>query len=184
MKSKVESSGWLHEADAHSIRVRLSWSAFDLPVFCLRISNNYALFENMKKIITAIVMLLALVTSSYAQDGPLTVYEVFGEAAKIEGLEKTGEAKDGFPKEIGKPEMIVHPNAESREAVLALLARLPEGALVYDDTDERGKFDCLYFDRDALHLLYVHMGLGGNDSVIILFRVGDKDSIDRFLDNL
>lgn len=140
----------------------------------------------MIRIITTLVMLVALTTTSFGQTGSMTVEQVFNEASHIDGFQKVEYTPDDikFPKEIGTPEMIIHGNAEPRNAVLALLSKLPNGSLVYDNTDERGKFDRMFLDKGTNYLLYVHMGFGGNDSVLIIFKGGSKSAINQFLKNL
>lgn len=131
-------------------------------------------------------MLVALTTTSFGQTGSMTVEQVFNEASRFDGFQKVEYTPDDikFPKEIGTPEMIIHGNAEPRNAVLALLSKLPTGSLVYDNTDERGKFDRMFLDKKTNYLLYVHMGFGGNDSVLIIFSGGSKRAIEQFLKNV
>lgn len=140
----------------------------------------------MIRIITTLVMLVAIITMSFGQSGSMTVEQVFNEASRIDGFQKVEYTPDDikFPKEIGTPEMIIHGNAEPRNAVLALLSKLPTGSLVYDNTDERGKFDRMFLDKKTNYLLYVHMGFGGNDSVLIIFRGGSKEDITTFINSI
>lgn len=140
----------------------------------------------MKKIITTFMMLVILSIASYGQNGSMTVQQVFNKASLIDGFQKVEYTPDDikFPKEIGTPEMIIHGNAEPRNAVLALLSQLPEGLLVYDSTDERGKFDRMFLDKKTNYLLYVHIGFGGNDSVLILFKGGNRKKNENFIDSL
>lgn len=140
----------------------------------------------MIRIITTLVMLVALTTTSFGQTGSMTVEQVFNEASRIDGFQKVEYTPDDikFPKEIGTPEMIIHGNAEPRNAVLALLSKLPTGSLVYDNTDERGKFDRMFLDKKTNYLLCVHMGFGDNDSVLIIFRGGSKEDITTFINSI
>lgn len=140
----------------------------------------------MKKIMLLIVMLVANVSMMFAQNQHLTVEQVFSKASQIEGFQKVKYMEDDmkFPKNIGKPTMIVHGNAEPREAVLALLAQLPDNSLIYDDTDERGRFDRLFLDENTNNLLYVHIGINGNDSVLILFKGGKRENINKFIEKI
>lgn len=132
------------------------------------------------------MMLMIITMASYGQNGTLTVEQVFNKASFIDGFKKVEYTPDNikFPKEIGVPEMIIHGNAEPRNAVLALLSQLSEDTLVYDNTDERGKFDRMFLDKNTNYLLYVHIGFGGNDSVLIIFRGADNSEIEQFLKNL
>lgn len=117
----------------------------------------------------------------YSQN--LTVVDVFEAVSKIDGFQEIDYVEDDikFPVEIGTPKMIIHGNAEPREQVLRLLKKLPESSLVYDSTDERGKFDRIFINKITYDLLYVHIGLGGNDSVLILFSDGIRKDIDKYL---
>lgn len=79
----------------------------------------------MKRIITSFMMLVILSIASYGQNCSMTVEQVFNKASLIDGFQKVEYTPDDikFPKEIGTPEMIIHGNAEPRNAVLALLFR-------------------------------------------------------------
>lgn len=140
----------------------------------------------MIRIITSLMMLVILSIASYGQNGSMSVEPVFNKASLIDGFQKVEYTPDDikFPKEVGIPEMIIHGNAEPRNAVLDLLSQLPIGSLVYDDTDERGKFDRMFLDNETNYLLYVHMGFGSNDSVLILFKGGNRKKIENFIDSL
>ena len=138
----------------------------------------------MNKIILIVSFLAFTAMNMYAQN--LTVVDVFDAVSKIDGFQEMDYVEDDikFPAEIGNPKMIIHGNAEPREQVLLLLKKLPEGSLVYDSTDDRGKFDRIYLDKSNYNLLYVHIGLGGNDSVLILFRGGNRNCINDFINNI
>ncbi len=140
----------------------------------------------MIRIFTTLVLLVAFTTTLFGQIGLMTVEQVFNEASHIDGFQKVEYTPDDikFPKEIGTPEMIIHGNAEPRSAVLALLSKLPDGSLIYDNTDERGRFDRMFLDKKTNYLLYVHMGFGGNDSVLIIFRGGSKEDITTFINSI
>lgn len=145
----------------------------------------------MKKyvLLTFMVLIATIAVGNKAMgtDEPavLTVDEVFDKASRIDGFTPMEYMDDfGFPKEVGTPSVICHGNAEPREAVLALLSQLPEEAMVYDYTDDRGKFDRMFLDRNTWHLLYVHIGLGGNDSVLILFKDGDRKAMEDFINEV
>lgn len=114
----------------------------------------------------------------------MTPEEVFDMMATFDGFEEMNNVYDyfEFPKEIGKPTMIIHGNAKYRDTILRLLELLPEGSMVYDETDRQGRFDRLFLDADNSTLLYVHVGINGNDTVLILFRDGSRPDIDKFID--
>lgn len=138
----------------------------------------------MKKFIIIVILLAALTPSVYSQT--LSVAEIFEAVSKIDGFQEMDYIEDDikFPKEIGTPRMIIHGNAEPREQVINLLKKLPESSLVYDSTDERGKFDRIFLNKTNYDLLYVHIGHGGNDSVLILFRNGSEEAITKFITKL
>lgn len=140
----------------------------------------------MKRILSALTLLIFTVMITFGQAYSLSVEEVFEAVSQIDGFQKVKYLEDGFkfPKNLGKPKMIIHGNAEPREEVLALLAQLPDGSLVYDDTDERGRFDRLYLDEATDNLLYVHIGINGNDSVLIFFKGGKRKNIDKFINQI
>lgn len=135
----------------------------------------------MNKIIVIILFFALAAMHMNAQN--LTVVDVFDAVSKIDGFQEMDYVEDDikFPAEIGNPKMIIHGNAEPREQVLRLLKKLPESSLVYDCTDERGKFDRIFINKITYDLLYVHIGFGGNDSVLILFSDGIREEIDKYL---
>ena len=134
-------------------------------------------------------MLVALsitMTTAFAQNCNLSVEKVFEVISQIEGFQEVENVYDYFevPENLGKPTMIIHGNAEPREAVLDYLRQLPEGSMVYDDTDDRGRFDRWFLDQVNGSLLYVHIGINGNDSVLILLKGGKRKAIDKFLNKI
>lgn len=136
----------------------------------------------MKRLfIFILISLLAALSNAYSQN--LTVADVFDAASKIDGFQDMEYVEDDikFPSNIGTPKMIIHGNAQPREQVLRLLKKLPEESLVYDSTDEHGKFDRIFLDKTNYNLLYVHIGFGGNDSVLILFSNGEQYNIQQFI---
>ncbi len=74
----------------------------------------------MIRIFTTLVLLVAFTITLFGQTCPMTVEQVFNEASHIDGFKKVEYMPDDikFPKEIGKPEMIIHGNAEPRSAIL------------------------------------------------------------------
>ncbi len=140
----------------------------------------------MKRTLSALTLLILTVIMTFGQKNSLSVEEIFEAAAQIEGFQKVKYTEDSFkfPKNIGNPTMIIHGNAEPRDAVLCYLGQLPEGSMVYDNTDEKGRFDRLFLDQVNGYLLYVHIGINGNDSVIILFKGGKRKNIDKFINKI
>lgn len=138
----------------------------------------------MNKIIALICFFALAAANLYSQD--FTVAEVFEAASKIDGFQQMDYIADDikFPADFGKPTMIAHGNAEPREQVIQLLNNLPDDSLVYDNTDEDGKFDRLFLNKDTYDVLYVHLGFRGNDSVLILFKGGKREAVDSFIESL
>lgn len=141
--------------------------------------------SNMKRPISVLTLLLFTVIVTFAQRGSLSVEEVFEATSQIEGFQEENVYDYfQFPKSLGKPTMIIHGNAEPRDTVLDYLRQLPEGSMVYNDTDERGRFDRWFIDQVNGSLLYVHIGINGNDSVLILFKGGKRKDIDKFISKI
>lgn len=140
----------------------------------------------MKRLLSALTLLILTVIMSFGQKSSPSVEEVFEATSQIKGFQKVENVYDYFkvPKNLGKPTMIIHGNAEPREAVLDYLRQLPEGSMVYDDTDERGRFDRWFLDQVNGSLLYVHIGINGNDSVLILFKGGKRKAINKFINKI
>lgn len=134
----------------------------------------------------ALICVLCCITLTHAQNKLLTIDEVFDMTSHMNGFQEMEYIEDDikFPASIGTPKMIVHGNADPRAAIIDLLNRLPKGSLVYDSTNEQGKFDRMFFNDENNHLLYVHVGLGGNDTVLILFIGGTKHNIQNFIRSL
>ncbi|MDE6512089.1 MAG: hypothetical protein K2L00_08390 [Muribaculaceae bacterium] len=116
----------------------------------------------------------------------VTIEEAFNLIGTLDGFMEVKNVGDffNFPEEIGKPTMILHVNSEHRDEILWFMDRLPEGSMVYDDTDEQGKFDRMFLDGDNNDLLYVHVGLNGNDTALVLIQGGNRRDIDKFIEEL
>lgn len=89
----------------------------------------------------------------------------------------------GFPDNLGKGTMAIHPNASPRDEIISLLSQLPPETLVYDNTDEKGRFDRIFVENGT-SLMYVHVGLSTGDTVVILFKDGNKDNISDFVNKI
>ncbi len=116
----------------------------------------------------------------------VTAEEAFNLIATLDGFEKVDNAYEffEFPVEIGTPTMIAHGNAMHRDEILWFMDRLTGSSLVFDDTDEKGRFDRFFLEEGSNDLLYVHVGINGNDTVLILFQGGERGEIDKFLEKL
>lgn len=139
----------------------------------------------MKKTILLCIIAIACVLTAFAANKDLTLDEVFGKVSKIERFEVLDfpGGDMGFPDNLGKGTMAIHPNASPREKIISLLNRLPDELLVYDNTDEKGRFDRIFVENGT-SLMYVHVGSSTGDTVVILFKDGNEDNINVFINNI
>ncbi len=79
--------------------------------------------------------------------------------------------------------LTLDPNAEPREEIVALLNQIPRESLVYDNTDEEGRFDRFFKEGDST-LLYVHVGHGSGDTAVILFKGGKAEDVNDFISRI
>lgn len=140
----------------------------------------------MRRVICLTLCLIHGIGFLCSQNNILNVDEVFELITRMNGFQEVVYIEDDikFPSNIGFPTMIIHGNADPREAIIDLINRLPKSSLVYDRTNEQGKFDRMFLDEKTNHLLYVHVGLGGNDTVLIIFRGGKEKDIQNFINKL
>lgn len=140
----------------------------------------------MKKLILFLIAVVALSFNCDAKKRTVTVDQAFEQIARIPNMQLIEYIEDDikFPAEVGTPQMLFCGNAEPRDAILKVLKQLPNGAMLYDKTDERGVFDRIFVNEANDQMLYVHAGFGGNDTVAVLFTGGNKDSIKAFIDKL
>ena len=136
----------------------------------------------MKKTILLCIIAIACALTAFTSNKDLTLDEVFGKVSKIERFEVLDfpGGDMGFPDNLGKGTMAIHPIASSREEIISLLNRLPDELLVYDNTDEKGRFDRIFVENGTSRM-FVHVGSGTGDTVVILFKDGDKDKICDFV---
>ena len=139
----------------------------------------------MKKTILLCIIAIACALTAFTANKDLTLDEVFGKVSKIERFEVLDfpGGDMGFPDKLGKGTMAIHPNASPREEIISLLNRLPDELLVYDNTDEKGRFDRIFVENGT-SLMYVHVGSSTGDTVVILFKDGNEDNINDFVNNI
>lgn len=139
----------------------------------------------MKKTILLCIIAIACALTAFTANKDLTLDEVFGKVSKIERFEVLDFPGDdmGFPDNLGKGTMAIHPNASPREEIISLLNQLPDGLLVYDNTDEKGRFDRIFVENGT-SLMYVHVGSSTGDTVVILFKDGNEDNINDFVNKI
>lgn len=138
-----------------------------------------------KTTILICITVIACALTAFTSNKGLTLNEVFGKVSKIERFEvldfQGGDM--GFPDNLGKGTMAIHPNASPRDKIISLLSQLPPETLVYDNTDEKGRFDRIFVENGT-SLMYVHVGLSTGDTVVILFKDGNKDNISDFVNRI
>lgn len=139
----------------------------------------------MKKTILLCIIAISCALTAFTANKDLTLDEVFGKVSKIERFEVLDfpGGDMGFPDNLGKGTMAIHPNASPREEIISLLNQLPDELLVYDNTDEKGRFDRIFVENST-SLMYVHVGSSTGDSVVILFKDGNEDNINDFVNNI
>lgn len=139
----------------------------------------------MKKIVFVLVVTLTGIFAAFAADRELTFDELFDKVSHIdrfEVLDFNGSGM-GFPINLGKGVLAIHPNAEHREEIIALLDQLPRESIVYDKTDDEGRFDRFFKEGDST-LLFVHVGHGTGDTAVILFKGGKVEDVNDFIDRI
>ncbi len=139
----------------------------------------------MRKVIFVLVVTLAGIFAAFATDRNLTLDELFDKVSHIDRFEVMdfNGGDMGFPDNLGKGVLAIHPNAEPREEIVALLNQIPRESLVYDNTDEEGRFD-RFFKEDDSTLLYVHVGHGSGDTAVILFKGGKAEDVNDFISRI
>lgn len=139
----------------------------------------------MRKLFFALILLTVFVVAAFAKTSALSVEDVFNKVAQIERFETlpVNDRVFGFPENLGIGTMAVHPNASPREEIIELLNRLPKETLVYDETDERGQFDRMFFENGTT-LLYVHVSTSTGDTVLIIFRDCNESVVTSFIEEL
>lgn len=118
-----------------------------------------------------------------------TLEQVFQQVAAIKGFEEINCSAEeyGYPKEMGTMKMIAIGNADPREAVLARLSRLPSKLKIYEHINPRGKITRWYLEHSAngeASMMYVFVGLGGNDIVFQLFSGSSSRNYQEFAKKL
>ncbi|MEZ3591320.1 MAG: hypothetical protein K1V84_09825 [Muribaculaceae bacterium] len=139
----------------------------------------------MKKIIFVLGVTLTGIIAAFAADRELTFDELFEKVSHIDRFEVLdfNGSEMGFPDNLGKGVLAIHPNAEPREEIIALLDQLPRESLVYDNTNGEGRFDRFFREGDST-LLFVHVGHGTGDTAVILFKGGRPEDVNDFINRI
>ena len=113
-----------------------------------------------------------------------SVWLTISQLPYFQTMEVTGNKK--FPKYFGKGTATVYGNSDPKPDVLRILGTIPENMLAHEDTDSKGRMTRLYLDPDGKksRSLYVRIGIGGNDLVVIFFDGGDRKKIAKALADL
>ncbi len=138
----------------------------------------------MKKFWAILIALFGVFFCAFSitQRSSSSLPEVFEQTSKMEGFEMQPVSGGdwGFPYNIGHGRMCIHPNGEPHDKIARILSKLPEGWLVFEDSDGRGAFARMYCD-DENRVLYVIASIGSGDMVMILFEGGEKEAVDSFI---
>ena len=76
------------------------------------------------------------------------------------------------PYQLGAGKVTICGNSKSRDLVLEILEKIPQKFLFSERRTDNNKIRRFYFegnDEEKFNLLYVFVGIGGNDLVAILF---------------
>lgn len=135
--------------------------------------------------LTICIIIVALGLVAFDKTEHVTIEDIFDMVSKIERFETIpfNGGDFGFPEDLGTGLFAIHPNASPRDEIERLLNQLPRKSLVYDETDDNGRFDRFYIENET-SLLYVHVGAGTGDTVVILFKDCDSDKMAAFIENL
>lgn len=118
---------------------------------------------------------------------PLDLREAFDTVSAIDRFEMEEYENDkyGFPESFGDAKVCIHPNSSCRKKVMGILSRIPKERLAFEATVDE-QIDRFYVASDSLtnNLLFVHIGQGSGDVVLILFSSADLAEAKRFLSQL
>lgn len=117
----------------------------------------------------------------------LDLREAFNKVSEIERFEIEEYESDiySFPESFGDATVCVHPNSSCRKKVLNVLAGLPKEWLELEMSADR-QIERFYIAPDSTsdNLLFVHIGKGSGDTVLILFSNADLVEVQNALDKI
>lgn len=117
----------------------------------------------------------------------LSLREIFEKVSEIERfeIEKYDSDRYGLPDSFGDATVYIHPNSSCRKEVLRLLSKLPKEWLAFEAIVNH-QVDHFYMmpNSDADNLLFVHIGNGSGDTVLILFSKVNPMESKRFFSKL
>lgn len=112
------------------------------------------------------------------------IYRTVSQLPHFEEMEIPNNGDYGFPGYLGKGTAAVYGNADPKKDVVRILGIVPTKFLVFEDVDDKGRITRYYVDYGKKQVLYFRGGIGGNDLVVALFKGGDKNKIQNFINNL
>ncbi len=154
-----------------------------------RISEINITDKDMKR--TALLILLTVLCSPMGLMAAGKLSKAFNDVAAIKGFTTETITVDdyGFPPELGKGVMTGYGNAEPRDKVLAILDKLPASLKVLEQTDEDNRVQRYYFEpaKEAggeAAMMYVFVGVGPNDTMLLLFTGADEKIYSAFAEQV
>ena len=117
----------------------------------------------------------------------LDLREAFDEVSQIDRFEIEDYESDryGFPESLGDAIVCIHPNSSCREKIINVLSKLPQEWLAFEETTDR-QIVRFYMASSSLsdNLMFVHIGQGSGDTMLILFLNADLVEAKRFISYL
>lgn len=139
---------------------------------------------SLKHMYQAVIGLCLLTIYLCSCNDLLDLREAFNKISEIEFFEIEKYKSDiyGFPESFGDASVCVHPNSSCREKVLDVLAGLPKEWLEFEVIVE-GQIERFYIAPDSTsdNLLFVHIGKGSGDIVLILFSNANLVEVQKAL---
>ncbi len=135
----------------------------------------------------AVIGFCLLVACLCSCNRQLDLREAFNKVSEIERFEIEEYKSDiyRFPDSFGDATVCVHPNSSCRRKVLDVLAGLPKEWLEFEVAVD-GQLERFYIAPDSTsdNLLFVHIGKGSGDTVLILFSNADLTEVQNVLDKI
>ncbi len=133
---------------------------------------------------TALLILLTVLCSPMGLMAAGKLSKAFNDVAAIKGFTTETITVDdyGFPPELGKGVMTGYGNAEPRDKV-------PASLKVLEQTDEDNRVQRYYFEpaKEAggeAAMMYVFVGVGPNDTMLLLFTGADEKIYSAFAEQV
>lgn len=134
--------------------------------------------------VTVFCLLIACLCSCNSQ---LDLREAFNKVSETERFEIEEYKSNiyGFPVSFGDATVCVHPNSFCRKKVLDVLSELPKDWLELEMIAD-GQIERFYIAPDSKsdNLLFVHIGKGSGDTVLILFSDADIAEVEKLISKI